>query len=164
MAGRSTGATPDYIFFPDADDYWKPGYTKACIDIMEAEADIDFVYPNVYRMNEGRCTSTGEVPEFNLDQLFRVCYCTCCTVMRTDAFLDAGMWPEGMHKKEYIFWNTIARMGHKGKKLHGRYFHYIQHAGQRHNEHVGTGEANPDKHHRFASRQYIASKFNVQIS
>ena len=159
-----TGPTTDYIFFPDADDLWNVEYVERCISIMEENPEIDFVYPDITYFQNGQMSKTIQVAKFDLDRLFRQCYITCCTMMRTEAFLHAGMWPEDHYKKEYVFWNTIARLGHVGRRLPGRYFYYHQHAGQRHTQYVGKpGVSSPDKHERYNSRMYISKKFNVPL-
>jgi len=158
------GKTSDFIFFPDADDLWNVEYVEKCLEIMEDET-IDFVYPNITLYQEGEMKRHLTVPNFNLERLFRQCYITCCTMMRTEAFLHAGMWPENQYKKEYVFWNTIARLGHMGRRLQGRMFYYHQHAGQRHTQYTGkVGSPNRiDKHERYNSRMYISKMFNVPI-
>lgn len=163
---------PDYLFFPDADDLWNEGYTRRCVDIMEEDKTIDFVYPDVTQVDNepGKKRLQGkrvkrhiDVSEFNVDALFRICYIPYCSIMRTSAFLDAGMWPEDHYKKEYVFWNIMARTGHKGKRLPGRWFLYLQHAAQRHREFKDVGgQENPDRHERYNSRLYISNKFNIQ--
>jgi len=158
------GPTTDYIFFPDADDLWSVDYVERCINIMEANPEVDIVYPDIVIYQDGQMQKHVQVAEHNLDRLFRQCYITCCSVMRTSAFLHAGMWPENHYKKEYVFWNTICRLGHVARRLPGRYFYYHQHAGQRHTEYTGkVGVASPDKHERFNSRMYISKTFNVPL-
>jgi glycosyltransferase involved in cell wall biosynthesis len=155
------GKCPDYVFFPDADDLWAEDYVKACLDIMENDEEIDIVYPNVILFQEGKITRRNTVPEFNQERLFRQCYITCCSMMRTEAFLHAGMWPTKFFKKEYVFWNTITRIGHKAKKLPGNYFFYKQHAGQRHTQYDNNGGGRINKAERYNARRYIAERFGL---
>ena len=154
--------TPDYVFFPDSDDLWTPDYVKDAIAIMEVDKTIDFVYPNVIMVDDDKSLMRiVEVAEFDLDRLFRQCFCTCCTVMRTDAFLDAGMWPEDQYKKEYVFWNVLARLGHVGKKLKGNYFFYRQHDGQRHME--NEKQRHIERGHRYNAERYLVDRFNIKV-
>ena len=151
---------PDYVFFPDSDDLWTPDYTKDAIAIMEDDEGIDFVYPNVLAIdNDQNLLRIISVAEFDLDRLFRQCFCTCCTVMRTDAFLHAGMWPEDQYKKEYVFWNVLARLGHVGKKLNGNYFFYRQHDGQRHNENIK--QRHIEYGHRYNAEKFLVQTFGI---
>ena len=153
---------PDYIFFPDADDLWFKDYVKDCIAIMEEDPEISIVYPNVIHYQAGELKKIQTVPEFNLDRLFRQCYITCCSMMKTEAFLKAGLWPTNFFKKEYVFWNTITRIGHKAKKLDGNYFFYRQHAGQRHTQYQGkSGNTAIESGHRNTARRYIADRFGL---
>jgi len=154
------GPCPDYVFFPDADDLWDKDYVKACLDIMSDDT-IDIVYPNVILYQDGQVTRRNTVPEFDQERLFRQCFMTCCSMMRTEAFLHAGMWPMAYFKKEFVFWNTITRIGHKAKKLPGNYFFYRQHAGQRHTEYNGNGGGKINKAERYNARRYIADRFGL---
>lgn len=155
------GKSPDYVFFPDADDLWSDSYVKSCLDIMENEDTIDIVYPNVILYQDGKVTRRNNVPEFDLARLQRQCYLTCCCMMRTEAFLHAGMWPTKYFKKEYVFWNTITRLGHKAKKLPGNHFFYRQHAGQRHTQYTQTNQGKVERGHRYLARRYIAERFGL---
>ena len=153
---------PDYIFFPDADDLWARDYVRDCLRIMEDDKSIDFVYPDITGLTEDNVRhQTVEVAEFDIDRLFRQCFCTCCTIMRTNAFLHAGMWPENHYKKEYVFWNVMARMGHRGKRLAGKYFFYRQHGGQRHVENRNRGHI--ERGHRYNAERYLVERFQIQV-
>jgi len=155
------GPCPDYIFFPDADDLWHEDYVKKCLDIMENDDTVDIVYPNVIMYQSGEIQRRNVVPAFDLDRLQRQCYMTCCSMMRTEAFLHAGMWPTKYFKKEYVFWNTITRIGHKAQKLGGNYFFYRQHAGQRHTQYTGSNRGKVEKGHKYLARRYIAERFGL---
>lgn len=153
------GRTPDYIFFPDADDQWHPTYVEKCIEIMELYPNVDFVYPDITIKLGDDVSKCNKSRAFDPNRLLRQCYITCCTVMRTEAFLNAGMWPEDQFKKEYVFWNTLAQLGHKGQRLVGKHmFYYVQHPGQRHNE-----VRQDNKEQREKSRKYISKRFEVDI-
>ncbi|MCK4776974.1 MAG: glycosyltransferase family 2 protein [Actinomycetia bacterium] len=154
--------TPDYIFFPDSDDLWEKDYVKKCIEIMENDATIDIVYPNVVHYQDGgKIKKIAKVPKFDQDRLFRQCYITCCSVMRTEAFLHAGQWPTKYFKKEFVFWNIITRIGHKAAKLPGSHFFYRIHAGQRHSQYNGNGGGKVEKGHRYLAHRYIAERFGL---
>jgi len=155
------GEMPDYVFFPDADDLWDKDYVKACLDIMENDPEIDIVYPNVIIYQDDKVIRRNTVPKFDIDRLFRQCYMTCCCMMRTEAFLHAGMWPTKYFKKEFVFWNIITRIGHKAQKLPGNYFFYRQHAGQRHTQYTGNNQGKVEKGHKYLARRFIAERFGL---
>jgi glycosyltransferase involved in cell wall biosynthesis len=166
---RNTGfkllqGSPDYVFFADADDQWHIRYVEDAIAIMEKNSSIDFVYPEITiaSFDDGNPVPQLRrhcfVPEFDQKRVFRQCYISYCSIMRTEAFLEVGMWPENHFKKEFVFWNVMVNLGHVGSPLRGEYFFYIQHPGQRHTENDGTGQ---EKHHKYNAQRFISETFHI---
>jgi glycosyltransferase involved in cell wall biosynthesis len=121
-AARNAGikaARGSLIAFLDADDTWLPNYLVTQVKRIQADPNIDVLYPNVMMFGgiaEGgeefmsRCPSNGDVTFERL--LSQECNVSNCSIARRDTIMRVGMFDESLRSVEdFDLWLRVIKTG-----------------------------------------------------
>jgi glycosyltransferase involved in cell wall biosynthesis len=108
-----------YIGLLDADDAWMPRYAEEQVRRLEADPNIDVLYPDAVLFGEveeeghtymEKCPSVGDVSFGSL--LREECHVMICVTMRRDTCVRLGMFDENLRSVEdFDLWLRVLNSG-----------------------------------------------------
>lgn len=116
-----------YILPLDADDTIEPTYIEKCLEILESQPEIGFVYSWVQKFGDDNTIWRTE--EFDLNKLLRYNHISVSSIFRHEGWEAVGGYNPNMKfgYEDWDFWLSLAEAGWRGRLIKESLFLHRRH-------------------------------------